>query len=69
MKEVSVVYKIPLEKTASRMLSVYIASQNSYTLEKLKDVYEYEVSRNDSPEIKRILEAINAEIEKRKNNI
>ena len=59
MRELDTIYKIPSGKTASLILHTYIAAQNTYELQRLKELYEYELSRNKRVEIQKILNIIN----------
>lgn len=59
MRELDTIYTIPSGKTASLILHTYISAQNTYELQRLKVLYEYELSRNKRVEIQKILNIIN----------
>lgn len=59
MSELDTIYKIPSGKTESLILHTYLSAQNTYELQRLKVLYEYELSRNKRIEIQKILNIIN----------
>lgn len=59
MNELGKIYTIPSGKTSSLILHTYISAQNTYELQRLKILYEYELSLNKRIEIQKILNTIN----------
>lgn len=59
------IYEIPSGETTSRILYSYISAQNTYELQRLKLLYEYELRLNKRPEIQRILNTINDVLDER----
>ena len=59
MSQLGKIYTIPSGKTSSLILHTYLSAQNTYELQRLKVLYEYELSRNERVEIQKILNTIN----------
>lgn len=59
MSQLGKIYTIPSGKTSSLILHTYMSAQNTYELQRLKVLYEYELSRNERVEIQKILNTIN----------